>query len=314
MERLLSTSSVRMSPQNWQAILIVALLVSTKVWEDVHPWNADYAIILGRAAELRLTSPRSLYHLESRFMQGLNWSVSVPGEVYARYYFALRDADTLKSPLLRRRLEDTHRHPRSMSASLSCISEAPAFQVGDSWDGAPEGAARAHESHVMEFHYDDHTNLVGTCNASTYHPNSGSIGNGMPLSFKAATPPKKGLRKSESMPSAAAYLAAHQAVGSPGDRPEDEKHLHVSDLWWTSRTSPYVGNFRHAPRASPPSRHINGPLDWRLSDPLTGSPAGELILPAEELRLSAPRPPLALVRQRSPSPSLRSGDMRGPPL
>lgn len=87
-ERLLEQTAVMLTFANWRSVVVVALLVASKVWEDVHPWNADFADCLQEVAGIRYR-PRALYDLESLFLDKLEWRVFVDGELYASYFFAL---------------------------------------------------------------------------------------------------------------------------------------------------------------------------------------------------------------------------------
>lgn len=94
-ERLLSCRSAYagearplVTEHNWQSLVVVALLVASKVWEDVHPWNADFEECLKDVAGITY-APGALYRMESIFMEKLEWKVHVSGEDYASYFFAL---------------------------------------------------------------------------------------------------------------------------------------------------------------------------------------------------------------------------------
>eukprot|EP00928_Gymnodinium_smaydae_P012214 TRINITY_DN14440_c0_g2_i1.p1 TRINITY_DN14440_c0_g2~~TRINITY_DN14440_c0_g2_i1.p1 ORF type:complete len:498 (+),score=72.99 TRINITY_DN14440_c0_g2_i1:63-1496(+) len=93
-ERLLKECPLLyLTARNWRSLLAIALLVASKVWEDVHPWNADLDNCLRDIANLRYKQG-ALYRLESLFLHRLGWRVFVPGETYAAYYFTLMNWDS----------------------------------------------------------------------------------------------------------------------------------------------------------------------------------------------------------------------------
>nr|USW07972.1 cyclin Y-3 [Crypthecodinium cohnii] len=144
-ERLVCMTQLVLTTKNWRSVVVAALLLASKVWEDVHPWNADFACMLAKCLDLRLIAPVSMYRLESRFLHGLDWKVCVSGEEYARYLFAIRDAEILT--------------PRPCSAGRSAvhaIHTTPQRQPEEeyeprpsSWCGPLRQPHRPHGSHHL---------------------------------------------------------------------------------------------------------------------------------------------------------------------
>lgn len=87
-ERFLDRTSMGLTAGNWRSLVIVAILMASKVGEDIHPWNADFEECLADIACLRF-QPGALFNLESLFLDRLKWCVFVNGETYAAYFFAL---------------------------------------------------------------------------------------------------------------------------------------------------------------------------------------------------------------------------------
>jgi hypothetical protein len=111
-ERLLEgCPSVRLTSLNWQPIVVASLLLASKVWEDIHPWNMDFSGILNDVAGLHLIKTINLYYLESLFLKAVNWRVAVTAETYGTYYFSLMAAGKPPSPSWRHqpRAEDVIR-------------------------------------------------------------------------------------------------------------------------------------------------------------------------------------------------------------
>lgn len=184
-ERLLASSRVRLSSANWRPISVAALLLSSKVWEDIHPWNADFAMLLRAAGGFAPKGPLSLYSLESKFLEALDWRAAVTGEVYAAYYFALCEADGPTLP------------NRSRQASVRRFATVGGMY---SIDEAIEST-------------DTHQNRGGR----------GGIG-----------------------------IYCNEPLARRLEEP-----ISMENMLWLDRTNPFVGNFGHAPRALPPSRHIH---------------------------------------------------------
>ena len=83
-ERLMEKSGVELLADNWRPILLCGLLLASKVWQDVNPWNIEFANVLSDF------SLDSINRLERTFLKHLQYSLNISGKVYARYYFALR--------------------------------------------------------------------------------------------------------------------------------------------------------------------------------------------------------------------------------
>jgi len=84
-ERLLGTRKVVFTPGNWDCILLTGIVLASKVWEDIHPWNVDFAAVL--ATWKTPFSSYSIYKMESLFLRQLEYKVQVDADCYAAYYF-----------------------------------------------------------------------------------------------------------------------------------------------------------------------------------------------------------------------------------
>lgn len=83
-ERLCSTAKMALLRNNWQPILLSAMVVAQKVWDDRCLSNADFSVI---AASYSL---RDVNELERQFLEMLQYNVSISASLYASYYFELR--------------------------------------------------------------------------------------------------------------------------------------------------------------------------------------------------------------------------------
>lgn len=262
-ERLLSCSSVRLTTENWRSILVAAMFIASKVWEDVHLWNVDFAVVLKTGTGLTFFNVRSVYRLETVFLKALSWQVSVYGEQYAAYLFALRDADTPATP--------PHFHGqqvlslrRSCSWSGMCDMETPLVSIHEVSPASTPRSVASTAASTMDRRVVSRTRSWTPAAQAT--PATETQTSGM----------TSGMSRSRSCGNSLHSMGQASEVNtSPqGEVPQME------DMGWVDRTNPFIGTFRHAPKAMPPSRHINGRSTPSFSDlPTTsaGSHSGMVV-------------------------------------
>jgi len=219
LERLMTYAGTTLTAGNWRSVVVVALMIASKVWEDIHPWNADFEECMEDVAGLRY-QPKALYRLESLFLDKLQWRVFVDGEVYAAYFFALLEDRKLidGAPSPRR-----HRRDRQMSTplalSMECIHEDILEDLMD-FDGTSSDGDRISESLGQG-------RMHAVSSASSFMSSSRSHTQIQIDSMDSATFESR----------LASVRIMHEA-------------------WRLDSKNPLVGAFRHAPRALAPSRHI----------------------------------------------------------
>ena len=69
---------------NCVLLLLTALLVALKVWDDRQSYNVDFTQMLP------LLSTREMARLEATFVQHLHWTLYISASEYAHYFYALR--------------------------------------------------------------------------------------------------------------------------------------------------------------------------------------------------------------------------------
>jgi hypothetical protein len=89
-ERLIKSTRGALRPRsdNWRSLLLSCMILSSKVWDDLSMWNADFSQC---AATAGVKFPlQRINELEIAVLTALQYKVKVPSSEYAKYYFVLR--------------------------------------------------------------------------------------------------------------------------------------------------------------------------------------------------------------------------------
>ena len=83
-ERVRSLTNVPLLNSNWQPMLLAAMIVAQKVWDDKSLLNVDFSVICSAY------TLKDINNLEKAFLDLIEYNVSISASLYASYYFELR--------------------------------------------------------------------------------------------------------------------------------------------------------------------------------------------------------------------------------
>jgi len=84
LERIERVNNYHLFPYNWRRIVLAALILASKVWEDQAVWNIDFIELFP------LTTPSDLGQMEKKILSLLSFDVSLKASEYAKFYFDVR--------------------------------------------------------------------------------------------------------------------------------------------------------------------------------------------------------------------------------
>lgn len=125
--RLTGFTNIRLHLHNWRPILLCALLLAQKLWDDKSLANVDFPYIWSKAMPTKDRTRITLSvinFMERKFLELLQYSVHVKASLYAKYYFelrTLREGDVFPlAPLKTTQVRARALPPRPCGALLPC--------------------------------------------------------------------------------------------------------------------------------------------------------------------------------------------------
>ncbi|KAF7723956.1 hypothetical protein EC973_001472 [Apophysomyces ossiformis] len=96
-ERMLTRSGQKLCDVSWRLILLAAILVAVKTWDDCAVFNADFSHIFFEADLSTICdsigSPVHSNYIERRFLAAIDWNVTIRSSSFAERYFTLREME-----------------------------------------------------------------------------------------------------------------------------------------------------------------------------------------------------------------------------
>jgi hypothetical protein len=90
-DQLINKTGLLISPVNWRRVLLCAMMIADKLWEEDIVCNADYC-----NDTFPLLTVEDLNAMERQFLSLLDFKLLLKASVYAEYYFALRSISGLE--------------------------------------------------------------------------------------------------------------------------------------------------------------------------------------------------------------------------
>jgi len=84
-QRLLEITKITIDSTNWRRIILAALIVASKIWEDFAVWNQDFLSIFDNVVPVR-----DLNQVELQFLNLVQYNLAINASTFAKYYFELR--------------------------------------------------------------------------------------------------------------------------------------------------------------------------------------------------------------------------------
>jgi len=82
--RLIAFTEIPLQQTNWRPILLCSLLVAQKVWDDYYLSNKNFAFFYP------FFSTKEIKKMEEKFLEFIQYNVTIKSNLYAKYYFELR--------------------------------------------------------------------------------------------------------------------------------------------------------------------------------------------------------------------------------
>ncbi|XP_077004973.1 cyclin-Y-like protein 1 [Tamandua tetradactyla] len=123
LERLLTYAEIDLCPATWRRIVLGAILLASRVWDNQAAWKVDCKILQGLTVE-------NMLEIAIHCLELLQFDIDVPDSVYVKYYFGLRslagdnDRNFLFAPLSKERAQNLEVISRLCEDKYACLYRA----------------------------------------------------------------------------------------------------------------------------------------------------------------------------------------------
>jgi len=130
-ERLLTLTGITLHPLNWRRVCLGAIMLASKVWEDLAVWNVDFLNVFPQE------NAHDLGKLERAYLSALQYTVTLKASIYAKYYFALQSIAERNEHNFPLQPLTTHGAERLENKSRGIESDAKRFHIQRSFSSEP---------------------------------------------------------------------------------------------------------------------------------------------------------------------------------
>jgi hypothetical protein len=123
--RLAGSTDISLNLNNWDKVILCAMLVAQKIWDDVPLTNVDFPTLWNTAfhgAEPGQINLQDINRMEQLFLELLHYDVHVTRATYAKFYFELHSlprSATEEQPMIPQLSEDNAQALEARSSTFS---------------------------------------------------------------------------------------------------------------------------------------------------------------------------------------------------
>ncbi|KAL1511173.1 hypothetical protein AB1Y20_005989 [Prymnesium parvum] len=130
-ERVRSASNLQLRYRNWQSVLLTAMIISQKVWDDKCLLNADFAMICTQY------SVKDINRLEKMFLELIQYDMHITASLYTSYYFELRTlCEKAERPFSLKPLSEQQESALKLSLQARSRAMADDWRLSRKWVSA----------------------------------------------------------------------------------------------------------------------------------------------------------------------------------
>jgi len=124
-ERLMEKANVPLLATTWRPVILCAMLLASKVWQDCASWNIEFSVVFPAF------SLAAINELERNYVTAVGWDMYISQSLYAKYYFALRSLNEKQD--FRRKYNRFVLHDSREQPEASRIVEQRSTKIRSEW-------------------------------------------------------------------------------------------------------------------------------------------------------------------------------------